>query len=339
MTHWNLALDMAQRLRGHWRRSLRVPLQGRRAILVLHRVLPDEAAARLPHRAPYCLGPESFKHLLMSLVEVSRIVCLDTALKPHHDPRACIALTFDDGWRDNAEVAAPLLEHYALPASIFVTTGLLGRPRGVWWEVIGEGLWQGRATQRIHDALCDAGLPAPPLPPAHPGHAYSEALLGYLTQLRQYDPLTVNATAEALYPDLDQPPHGLDPFSVRRLEHGGLFRFGAHGVLSESLEPLSDARVCWHIRRSRDDLARLCQAPLEAFAYPDEQPSARLRRLARRCGVRQALAGRGGWLVPQLDPLAIPRIPISQPVAQSPGRLYDWLLSSWQPIDVRATVN
>lgn len=333
MPCWNLAQDMVQRLRGHWRRSLAAPLQGRSAILVLHRVLPDEQAARLPHRAPYCLGPDSFHHLLMSLVDVSRIVSLDTALNLHHDPRACIALTFDDGWRDNADVAAPLLEHYALPASIFVTTGLLGRPRGFWWEVIGEGLWARHSPERIRQALGDAGLPLPPMPPQHPDHAYSEALLAYLATLRKADPMAVNAVAEALYPELDQPPHGLDPFSVRRLENTGLFRFGAHGVLPESLEPLSDARVCWHIRRSRDDLKRLCLNPLDTFAYPDTEPSQRLRRLASRCGVRQALTGSGGWLTPRLDPLALPRIPISQPVAQSPGRLYDWLLQRWQPVD------
>ncbi|QJQ94161.1 MULTISPECIES: polysaccharide deacetylase family protein [Halomonadaceae] len=325
-----LVRDIAQRLRGHWRRSLAEPLQGRSAILVLHRVLPDEEAARLPHRAPYCLGPESFHHLLMSLVEVSRIVSLNTALKPHHDPQACIALTFDDGWRDNAEVAAPLLDHYALPASIFVTTGLLGRPRGFWWEVIGEGLWSRQNPERIRDALGDNGLPLPPMPPPHPDHAYSSALLGYMTQLRQADPILLNQVAETLHALLDQPPHGLDPFSVRRLENGGLMRFGAHGVLPESLEPLSDERICWHIRRSREDLKRLCHSPLEAFAFPDSTPSPRLRRLAHRCGVQLALAGSGGWLTPDQDPLAIPRIPISQPVAQSPGRLYDWLLGRWQ---------
>ncbi|GGY02915.1 hypothetical protein GCM10007160_33430 [Litchfieldella qijiaojingensis] len=321
-----LARDLAQRLRGHWRRSLAEPLRGRSAILVLHRVLADEQAARLPHRAPYCLGPESFHHLLMSLVDVARIVSLGTALKPHRDPRACIALTFDDGWHDNAEVAAPVLEHYALPASIFVTTGLLGKPRGFWWEVIAESLWTHRRPELIREVLGDAGLPLPPMPPVHPEEAYSKALLGYLEQLRAACPLTLCRTGEELHRLLDLPPHGIDPFTLRRLEHGGLIRFGAHGVLPEALEPLSDERVCWHIRRSRKDLKRLCREPLDAFAYPDVQPSLRLRRLALRCGVQLALAGTGGWLNHRNDPLAIPRIPISQPVAQSPGRLYDWLL-------------
>ncbi|MFC3284088.1 polysaccharide deacetylase family protein [Litchfieldella rifensis] len=326
MNGLGLARDLAQRLRGHWRRSLAEPLQGRSAILVLHRVLADEQAARLPHRAPYCLGPESFQHLLMSLVEVARIVSLETALKPHRDPRACIALTFDDGWRDTADYAAPVLDHYALPASLFVTTGLLGKPRGFWWEVIAESLWTRQRPEQVRDAMGDADLPLPPMPPPHPDDAYSQALLDYLGRLQSACPLTINSVAEELHRLLDLPPHGIDPFTLRRLENTGLIRFGAHGVLPEALEPLSDERVCWHIRRSRKDLKRLCREPLDAFAYFDAYPSARLRRLANRCGVQLALAGNGGWLSHRNDPLAIPRIPISQPVAQSPGRLYDWLL-------------
>ncbi|WP_043531497.1 polysaccharide deacetylase family protein [Litchfieldella xinjiangensis] len=326
MNGFGLARDIAQRLRGHWRRSQAEPLRGRSAILMLHRVIEDEEAARLPHRAPYCLGPQSFDHLLMSVSEVARIVSLDTALKPHRDPRAAIALTFDDGWRDNAEVAAPILEHYALPASIFVTTGLLNRPRGFWWEVIGESLWTRQHPEWTRDALGDAGLPLPPMPPAHPDEAYSHALRRYLQVLEGHCPQTLNRVADALHGQLGLPPHGIDPFTLRRLEHGGLIRFGAHGVLPERLEPLSDERVCWHIRRSRSDLRRLCREPLEAFAYPDAQPSPRLKQLASRCGVQLALAGAGGWLSQRDAPLALPRIPISQPVANSPGRLFDWML-------------
>ncbi|GHC38210.1 polysaccharide deacetylase family protein [Aidingimonas halophila] len=321
-----LTRDIAQRLRGHWRRSMTEPLRGRSAILVLHRVLPDEQEARRPHRAPYCLGPESFRHLLMSLVEVARIVSLDTALKAHRDPRACIALTFDDGWRDTAETAAPVLDHYALPASIFVSTGLLGKPRGFWWEVLAEGLWSRQRLDLIRDTLGDAGLPLPPMPPAHPDDAYSRALLRYLTTLQQAPPTKLDAATDHLHRELGQIPHGLDPFSVRRLEASGLFRFGAHGVRPHPLDILDDRAASFQIRRSRRDLAKLCRAPLDAFAFSDPHPSSRLKQLAGRCGVSTGLAGNGGWLSHHDDPLALPRIPISQPVAQSPGRLYDWLL-------------
>lgn len=329
MNGLNLAQDLAQRLRGHWRRSLVEPLWGRNAIVVLQRVLPSEADARLPHRAPWCLGIESFERLLITLSEVSRLVSLPTAMQMHHEPQARIALTFDAGWRDNAEVVAPLLEHYAIPASIFISTGWLGRRSSAWREVIGEGLWQRQSPAIIRSTLGDAGLPLPPLPPTHPDIAYSRALLGYLNQLTCLEVTRarrLGEIADHLHTELGQPPQGLDPFSVRRLENSGLIRFGARGVGFDAFETQSDERIRWQVRRSRRELGRLCRDPLPVFAYPDDRPSARVQQVVNRCGVQTALAGSGGWLSHRANPLALPRIPIVQTIAQSPGRLFDYLL-------------
>ncbi len=42
-----------------------------------------------------------------------------------HKPR--VAITFDDGFRDNLEFAVPLLQKYGLKATFFISTGFLGR--------------------------------------------------------------------------------------------------------------------------------------------------------------------------------------------------------------------
>ncbi len=43
-------------------------------------------------------------------------------------PPGRVALSFDDGLEDNASVLLPLLSEYSLPATVFVATGLMGRP-------------------------------------------------------------------------------------------------------------------------------------------------------------------------------------------------------------------
>jgi peptidoglycan/xylan/chitin deacetylase (PgdA/CDA1 family) len=54
-------------------------------------------------------------------------------------PRA-VALTFDDGYRDNLTVAAPMLRLLDLPATCFVVPGLLSRTTTPWWEVLAWGV-------------------------------------------------------------------------------------------------------------------------------------------------------------------------------------------------------
>lgn len=112
--------DVVQRLRGHWRLNLSEPLWGRSAILALRRVLDDEAEARLPHRADWCLGPDSFQKLLESLSDSAQIVSLESVLQLHHDQLPRIALTFDGGWRDTLKQVSPMLERMALPANVFL---------------------------------------------------------------------------------------------------------------------------------------------------------------------------------------------------------------------------
>jgi peptidoglycan/xylan/chitin deacetylase (PgdA/CDA1 family) len=40
-----------------------------------------------------------------------------------------VVITFDDGYADNYDVAAPILQHFGLPATFFVTAGLVGTSR------------------------------------------------------------------------------------------------------------------------------------------------------------------------------------------------------------------
>ena len=51
-------------------------------------------------------------------------------------PHRSIVVTFDDGYADNLHQAKPLLEKYHVPATIFVTAGLIGQPQGFWGDIL-----------------------------------------------------------------------------------------------------------------------------------------------------------------------------------------------------------
>ena len=55
-------------------------------------------------------------------------------LKARDLPSDAVALTFDDGYRDNLINAKPLLVEHEVPASIFLATGYIGKKREFWWD-------------------------------------------------------------------------------------------------------------------------------------------------------------------------------------------------------------
>lgn len=72
------------------------------------------------------ISPERFERQLRWLSRWRRVVPLEETL--HVAPRRrLVAITFDDGYRDNLTVALPLLERFQVPITLFVVAGFLGR--------------------------------------------------------------------------------------------------------------------------------------------------------------------------------------------------------------------
>lgn len=321
--------DVVQRLRGHWRLSLSEPLWGRSAILALRRVLDDESEARLPHRADWCLGPDSFRQLLESLSESAQIVSLESALQLHHDQLPRIALTFDGGWRDTLKQVSPMLERLALPANIFLPCPVTQQAWSSWHEALSEALWREETVDNAHRLLADANLPAPPVPSGHSDERYSQAIKTYIDALeRSDDTLSLNAIAATLGAETTFADEALDAFSIRRLEQGGLFRFGS---LMPSRSSTMDAKALARLRESQHQLAVLCRHPLPVAASAEASPDPALTRLAVSADIERVLTRRPGWLEPPIDTVLLPRFVITQPIANSPGRLFDWLLGNLRP--------
>lgn len=55
---------------------------------------------------------------------------LESGRTPHHE----LAITFDDGYRDNFENALPVLERLSLPATFFVVSQWVGTDVVPWWD-------------------------------------------------------------------------------------------------------------------------------------------------------------------------------------------------------------
>ncbi len=91
------------------------------SILVYHTI--SSPAKALP--GDIDISPERFEQQLQWLSRWCKVVRLTHTLRPTPGSRK-VAITFDDGFRDNLTVALPLLERFKLPMTLFVTAGFVG---------------------------------------------------------------------------------------------------------------------------------------------------------------------------------------------------------------------
>ncbi|QNQ99918.1 polysaccharide deacetylase [Pseudomonas oryzihabitans] len=292
-------------------------------ILMLHRVLANDQLASPPHRAALCLGQPTFARLLDWIGAHFDCVPLEELLQPGAGRRPRLALTFDDGWRDNAELAFPLLRQWGLPASIFLSTDHIGTGKPFWWEAIGELLWQApdnHAAGPLLARLAELDHRAPArLLQTDPSQTRSRLLGNYLAQLKQLPPAQLNELA-ALCPPAAQ-PHALDWEQVRALERSGLVRFGPHGAAHAILTQLTPTALQLELERSQRTLAAECVHPLPIYCYPNGDHDAGVREAITQLGYRFALGTAAGLVKPDSPRLALPRVDVGQATAQRPGRL------------------
>jgi peptidoglycan/xylan/chitin deacetylase (PgdA/CDA1 family) len=128
-------LAPGSRVRGVLRRALGAGMdaalrvtQPRRAraaarIIYYHRIDPEL------HRS--CVTPQAFReqmrHLRAEGFHVVPLAALAPALERGEAPAPrTVAITFDDGFADNYEHAYPVLAELGLPATIFLTVGMMG---------------------------------------------------------------------------------------------------------------------------------------------------------------------------------------------------------------------
>lgn len=61
-------------------------------------------------------------------------------LERREDVHNLLAITFDDGYLDNHDIAAPILADFGLTATFFITTDFIGSTEIPWWDQGGAAL-------------------------------------------------------------------------------------------------------------------------------------------------------------------------------------------------------
>lgn len=106
---------------------------------LFHRVSPDEDRLWPP------MTPQLFERIIQYLSKHFQIVCLEEWLPQRTDVgkgKALATIMFDDGYKDNIEYAAPILDKYKCPASFYVVTESISNDIPTWTYVLDHLLQQ-----------------------------------------------------------------------------------------------------------------------------------------------------------------------------------------------------
>jgi peptidoglycan/xylan/chitin deacetylase (PgdA/CDA1 family) len=268
--------------------------QGYIVVLTCHRVLEDAAFEKTNSQPEIILRRRTFEQLAAYLARHCEMV--DLRHEPVHEPgpKLRVALTFDDGWRDNYTTALPIARGHQIPFTIFICTELLGANSPFWPE---------RAM-----ALCRARRPR-----------WSDSEAGVLIEhLKTLPPHRREAAIDTL---ADEVAVNLDlPAEDETLKWGDVLKmsqecvnFGSHTQTHQILTLCeTDAEISRELRGSRRAIEAALGKCCDVFAYPNGNWSPQTQRLLKEAGFRLAFTTRRGAWAASSDKLAIPRINVSE---------------------------
>lgn len=100
-------------------------------IVAFHRISDAEAGSRLNCTPAVFDGLCRFFKRHFSVMPLSELI---DGIRQNRPLGHMLSITFDDGYKDNFEVAAPILSRYGLPATFFVSTELIGSTTVPRWD-------------------------------------------------------------------------------------------------------------------------------------------------------------------------------------------------------------
>ena len=260
-----------------------------------------------------CVSPDNFASqldLLTTVAQPASLRGLTRALREGRSLDRSFVITLDDGYEDTLEAAAPILERFDVPATVFVTTGLTGK--SFWWCEV-QKLVEDSSTlpAEIVIELGDHRLQWERSSDSPRERAKLVKCIGDL-----FRALPFERQEEALgrlrgifSPDIGGSKiRAMTAEQIAALASQELIEIGSHAVTHTSFSQLDPEQLLSELQQSKAELEAICGTSVVSCSYPNGRMSAQTSQIARQAGYLAGCTSQEERVAPGCDPLMIPRL-------------------------------
>ncbi|MBL7930665.1 MAG: polysaccharide deacetylase family protein [Bacteroidia bacterium] len=270
---------------------------------LFHRISPD----RDPLWDP--MDPDLFSKCLRHISENYDVITIEDL--PHaklHEQTATIS--FDDGYKDNIEVALPILEKYRVKASFYVATDCIDNQTPTWTYYL-EHLFKNtqKPELNIDFEYLPEGMRVKQLQDYNSRIAYVKKLKPLLKNLTLAQRREVVLHVSGIYNDVEKPNVMMTWEDLKKLRQLG-HQVGSHTKSHTMLGHLSDeTRLIEELKGSRDRIFEMLGENPKTISYPNGSYNQRVTELSKEYGYLSGLAVKQDVYIPGRDSIfEIPRI-------------------------------
>lgn len=206
--------------------------------------------------------------------------------------RRGVAITFDDGFRNNAELVHPILEDLQLPATYFISDAHIDQNRPLWFSRLTLELIR-KNCLNLKQASKSWGELNQELGQGEPSEDVFRKLSEFLPEHERCD-------------EIDRYLLGMSSKQLKEMARSPRVEIGGHCSTHPRLPKCSLGKIDFEIQENKKKLEAWTQRPVRYFAYPEGLYNLDVIHSAQRAGYE------AGFAVQRIEGLGIPLFEISR---------------------------